>query len=1093
MWDVRAAANLEDLWKIALAFLSVELSADRAVVMHDEMGTNEFGVVASRRVDPNQIWTDGKIDLAVLKRACKNKSPVIESGSERAVLCAPLVNGGVMGLLYADRPKSEDEFSPEELDQISKFADSVSKRLSELAPSPAGKPLGRPIERAEAAEVKPEPVPVAAATATLPSPSHASIQPSTAPRPSESQLIPPDASTGRRGGTLRRAQSRNDLVGGRFALQKPLLVCRFSTLYEALDRATGTPLVLRKLEGSDATSREARLQTLREGRFLARLVHRNLPKVLEVVEDGGQVYLVLEEFSGRSLEQVGVEDTLAQPLLERYLEQFLSVLEYLHTQDPPIVHRDLRPDSILVTTHGVIKLAEFGLARMRESKADPRQTSFRALGSPNYAPPEQLMGEPSAPNNDIYAVGSILYYLATGQTPVKSVDRWYGAAALTPLAEARPDLSPGLVDLIGAMMEPEFANRMGTVGEVQERFAALNGRGAVEVRPLEEEPEEESPITVAYIDDKPVEPEHRPTGLETRRITRAETARPAARKAHASPPSGVLEKLKSGAWGFLLGGKKKKEEEHREEEEPAVQFHSDLLDANSIDLSSHHIDRELGRLIPETVAKSIQGVCIGRPNSTELTVAVKDPTEIYIHDHISLATQGQYRAQLLKAEPRFIDLAMEYIYHATQFSQIPWVEWLERKSFEDEALVVANPMADAALAGDDIRSTIIDQVDRLIKEAISVGASDIHMETYEDGMELRYRIDGQLHQINNFPVNEASAMVKRLKIMANMDIAQERVTAGGRISLKVKGQELDLRVSIVPVPAGESVVMRLLKKGAFHLTLKDLGFSDHTLNKFETILSQPYGMILVCGPTGSGKSTTLYASLKQIQRPDRKLLTVEDPIEYQMPGICQVQVNMTPREEEKKVTFARVLREFLRQDPDVILVGEIRDKETAAISVQAALTGHLLLSTIHTNDSVGIVARLTDMSVEPFLIGSTLLGGLAQRLARRICPDCRDEIPVTDELKRIWEKEGVHVEPRMFKGMGCQKCHHTGHRGRVGLYELLEITTDIRNLINRAALEEELRATAAKQDFRPLYYDGLVKVSEGRVSLEEVQRVCKTI
>lgn len=1084
MWDVRAAANLEDLWKIALAFLSVELSADRAVVMHDEMGTNEFGVVASRRVDPNQIWTDGKIDLAVLKRACKNKTPVIESGSERAVLCAPLVNGAVLGLLYADRPKSEDEFSPEELDQISKFADSVSNRLSELAP---GAPRTAPAPQ-------PEPVPVATATATLPSPSHASIQPSTAPKtPSESQLIPPDASVGRRGGTLRRAQSRNDLVGGRFALQKPLLVCRFSTLYEALDRATGTPLVLRKLEGSDATSREARLQTLREGRFLARLVHRNLPKVLEVVEDGGQVYLVLEEFSGRSLEQVGVEDTLAQPLLERYLEQFLSVLEYLHTQDPPIVHRDLRPDSILVTTHGVIKLAEFGLARMRESKADPRQTSFRALGSPNYAPPEQLMGEPSAPNNDIYAVGSILYYLATGQTPVKSVDRWYGAAALQPLSEARPDLSPGLVDLIAAMMEPEFANRMAAVGEVQERFAALSARGPVEVQPAEEEAVEDDEEPVVY--ESPIvarEPEHKPTGLETRRIVR-EPARPQPKKAAPAPPSGVLEKLKSGAWGFLLGGKKKVQEQQEEDWGPIVEFHSDLLDANYFDLATHILDRELGRLIPETVAKSIQGVIIGRPNSNELTVAVKDPTEIHIYDHISLATQGEYRAKLLKADARYIDLAIEYIYHATQFSQIPWVEWLERKSFEDEALVVANPMADSALAGDDIRSSIIDQVDRLIKEAISVGASDIHMETYEEGMEVRYRIDGQLHQINNFPVSEASAMVKRLKIMANMDIAQERVTAGGRISLKVKGQELDLRVSIVPVPAGESVVMRLLKKGAFHLTLKDLGFSDHTLNKFETILSQPYGMILVCGPTGSGKSTTLYASLKQIQRPDRKLLTVEDPIEYQMPGICQVQVNMTPREEEKKVTFARVLREFLRQDPDVILVGEIRDKETAAISVQAALTGHLLLSTIHTNDSVGIVARLTDMSVEPFLIGSTLLGGLAQRLARRICPDCRDEIPVTDELKRIWEKEGVHLPPRMFKGMGCQKCHHTGHRGRVGLYELLEITTDVRNLINRAALEEELRAVAAQQDFRPLYYDGLVKVSEGRVSLEEVQRVCKTI
>ncbi len=336
-------------------------------------------------------------------------------------------------------------------------------------------------------------------------------------------------------------------------------------------------------------------------------------------------------------------------------------------------------------------------------------------------------------------------------------------------------------------------------------------------------------------------------------------------------------------------------------------------------------------------------------------------------------------------------------------------------------------------------------------------------------------------------------MVKRLKVMANMDIAQERVTQGGRISLKIGGQEFDLRVSVVPVPAGESIVMRILKKGAFNLTLSDLGFQHQTMTKFGTILSQPYGMILVCGPTGSGKSTTLYASLKQIQRPDRKLLTVEDPIEYQMPGICQVQVNMAPREEEKKVSFARVLREFLRQDPDVILVGEIRDTETAAIAVQAALTGHLLLSTIHTNDSVGIVARLMDMQVEPFLIGSTLLGGLAQRLARKICTQCREEIDVSDELREIFEKEGMLTPPRMFKGTGCKRCHGSGYRGRVGLYELMEVNQEVRALINRRALEEEIRRAVQATDFRTLYYDGLEKVAQGAVSLEEVQRVCKTI
>jgi type II secretory ATPase GspE/PulE/Tfp pilus assembly ATPase PilB-like protein len=328
--------------------------------------------------------------------------------------------------------------------------------------------------------------------------------------------------------------------------------------------------------------------------------------------------------------------------------------------------------------------------------------------------------------------------------------------------------------------------------------------------------------------------------------------------------------------------------------------------------------------------------------------------------------------------------------------------------------------------------------------------------------------------------------------MANMDIAQERITQGGRISLKVGDQEFDLRVSIVPVPVGESVVMRILKKGAFTLTLADLGFSEEKETRFRRILSQPHGMILVCGPTGSGKSTTLYASLKEIQRPDRKLLTAEDPIEYQMPGIIQVQMNTAPREAEKKVTFSKTLREFLRQDPDVILVGEIRDQETAEIGIQAALTGHLLLSTLHTNDSVGIIARLRDMGCEPFQIGSVLLGGLAQRLARRICQNCRQQVPVPEEMLELFTQHQIK-NPKMYKGRGCRKCHQSGHRGRVGLYELLEITPEIRAHINRGDHEEEIRKTAASQGFRDLLTDGLDKVTRGFVSLEEVLRVCKTL
>jgi type IV pilus assembly protein PilB len=856
------------------------------------------------------------------------------------------------------------------------------------------------------------------------------------------------------------------------------MTCRFSTLLYGLDRAVQMPVVLRRLETDGQPDREARLQMLREGRFLSRLQHRNLPRVQEIVEDRGGVYLVLEEFEGATLEQLANQqkEGLSAEMLRRYLDQFLDVVEYLHGQDPPLIHRDLRPDSLLVTPHGVIKLAEFGLARMLESASDSRQTAFRSQGSPYYAAPEQLLGDRSQKSHDIYSVGAILYRLATGTVPAKSVERMMGSATQTPLSEARPDLPADLVSWIEGMQHADIDHRFASVDAV--RQAMVTHPVVVEATAKPEAHEPASAPDQAAIKITP-----------SGRFKAATPTPPPPPK----PPAPKLAE-KFNVWNFLLGKKKATPEVVFTDDSEIVEFKSDLMTGEEVDLSQVMLTMDIGTILPEAVAKSIQGVAYQLESDGHLLVACKDPTEVHIYDHINMATQGKYKPKLMKASPTQISLAIEYYYRRNKYADSsPWNEWLERKSFETEELLVANPMADVAYGVDEITSPIIAAVDKLIKEAISVGASDIHMESYESGLDLRYRIDGELHHIDKIPMTEASAMVKRLKVMANMDIAQERVTQGGRISLKIGGQEFDLRVSVVPVPAGESVVMRILKKGAFNLTLSDLGFQKETQEKFSQILAQPYGMILVCGPTGSGKSTTLYASLKQIQRPDRKLLTVEDPIEYQMTGICQVQVNNAPREEEKKVTFARVLREFLRQDPDVILVGEIRDTETAAIGVQAALTGHLLLSTIHTNDSVGIVARLMDMDVEPFLIGSTLLGGLAQRLARKICTQCRDEIPVTDELKKIFDKEGMQIPPRMFKGTGCKRCHNSGYRGRVGLYELMEVTPEVRALINRRALEEDIRKAVQSGDFRTLYCDGLEKVAQGFVSLEEVQRVCKTI
>ena len=1052
-WDLPEGISVEDLSQRLVSLLAVDLSADRVLILYDDQGNHEFQVLSHRKLDAHRVWTGEEVDLSLLRNTVQMASLQVGKAEGRNALCCPvIVDGRTAMIAYADRLEAEEEFANEELELVLDFAELAAKRLPKIVEQPM-----------------PEPV-VAQPVAPPPE----------APPPPPANPVTAEASAYRPSG---RSLVGQGVVAGRFAVLQPLMTCRFSTLLYGLDRATQMPVVLRRLETDGAPDREARLQMLREGRFLSRLQHRNLPRVQEIVEDRGGVYLVLEEFEGVTLEELAKQQSqgLSGEMLGRYLDQFLDVLEYLHGQDPPLIHRDLRPDSLLVTPHGVIKLAEFGLARMLEASSggeSQQQTSFRSQGDPYYAAPEQLLGDRSQRSHDLYSVGAILYRLATGQVPAKSVERMMGSAQQTALSQLRPDLEHDLVAWIEGLHHPD----------IEQRFPSVEAVRASLIPP----PPPPVVASVVEVIAEPVKP--------ALQITPSGKLGPAERKPTPAPPpppppakkGGLADKFK--IWNFLLGKKKAPEVEFLDTSDEIVEFQSDLMTGEDVDLSLIMLQMEVGKTIPEAVAKSIQGVAYQLDEDGTLMVACKDPTEVHIYDHINLATQAAYKPKLMRAPATQIDLAMEFYYRRNQFADSrPWNEWLERKSFETEELQVANPMADVAYGVDEITSPIIAAVDKLVKEAISVGASDIHMEAYETGLELRYRIDGELNHIDRYAPAEASAMVKRLKVMANMDIAQERVTQGGRISLKIGGQEFDLRVSVVPVPAGESIVMRILKKGAFNLTLKDLGFQTETKERFGTILSQPYGMILVCGPTGSGKSTTLYASLKQIQRPDRKLLTVEDPIEYQMPGICQVQVNNAPREEEKKVTFARVLREFLRQDPDVILVGEIRDTETAAIAVQAALTGHLLLSTIHTNDSVGIVARLMDMSVEPFLIGSTLLGGLAQRLARKICVECKEEVPVSDDLKRAFEKEKMEMAPRMFKGRGCKRCHDSGYRGRVGLYELMEVTPEVRALINRRALEEEVRRAVQQTDFRTLYKDGLEKIAQGFVSLEEVQRVCKTI
>jgi general secretion pathway protein E len=379
---------------------------------------------------------------------------------------------------------------------------------------------------------------------------------------------------------------------------------------------------------------------------------------------------------------------------------------------------------------------------------------------------------------------------------------------------------------------------------------------------------------------------------------------------------------------------------------------------------------------------------------------------------------------------------------------------------------------------------IIKLVNLFITRAVEGRASDIHIEPFEDELKVRYRIDGVLHDIETAPKRLQAAIVSRVKIMAKLNIAERRLPQDGRIRLKVDEREIDLRVSTIPVLYGESVVMRILLKEGIIIDLNKIGFTSHMLQTFDKLIKKPNGIILVTGPTGSGKTTTLYGALDKINSPDKKIITVEDPVEYQLKGVNQIQVNP-----QIGLNFANTLRHIVRQDPDIILIGEVRDLETAEIAIQSALTGHLVFSTLHTNDAPSAITRLLDMGVENFLLSSTIRGILAQRLVRVICPVCKEQSESVaadnEELKLL----GLSSDIPLYKGRGCEHCSSTGYYGRSGIFELLLINDDIRRLILKNSDANQLREAARQHGMKTLLEYGADKIQQGLTTLSEVLRV----
>ncbi|MCC2671956.1 MAG: putative ral secretion pathway protein (Type traffic warden ATPase) [Armatimonadetes bacterium] len=485
--------------------------------------------------------------------------------------------------------------------------------------------------------------------------------------------------------------------------------------------------------------------------------------------------------------------------------------------------------------------------------------------------------------------------------------------------------------------------------------------------------------------------------------------------------------------------------------------------------SSVRPEAEALSLVSAGLAQKHMIVPIRRENGS-VVVALADPMNLTALDDVRLATG-------LHVQPAYADREVIERLVTDAYSAEEGEGDFEVVQEEGENVAELHRLAREAL--------VVRLVTNVFREAVRSRASDIHIESFEDRAQVRYRIDGVLQEQAPPPQRLMPAIVSRVKILADLDIAERRLPQDGRIKTHILGKEIDIRVSTLPTLHGEAVVMRLLDQSSIQHSLEDIGFTELQLSVFEKAINRPYGMVLVTGPTGSGKTTTLYASLRRIFSPGKKIITVEDPVEYQMSGVNQMQVR-----ERIGLTFSRGLRAIVRQDPDIIMVGEIRDKETMEIAVHAALTGHLLLSTLHTNDAAGAVSRLVDMGLEPFLAASSLECVMAQRLARRVCPECREEQTPPHEMMMIMERELGYAPPsRQLRGVGCSTCRFTGFSGRLGLFEILPISDEVRDLILDEKSAGHIKASAVAGGMTTLRQDGWRKVLAGQTTIEEVIRV----
>ncbi len=514
-------------------------------------------------------------------------------------------------------------------------------------------------------------------------------------------------------------------------------------------------------------------------------------------------------------------------------------------------------------------------------------------------------------------------------------------------------------------------------------------------------------------------------------------------------------------------------------DEELLSFLSKQYNVPAINLEEFEIDKEVVRKIPENIARKHLIVPVNQTGST-LIVATSDPTNLSVIDEIKFLTG--YNVEFVAATETAIKKSIEkYFEVSTDYQEI-----LDEAAEEYEVIGEDDNIDVKTLEKASEEAPVIKLVNSILNDAIKKGASDIHVEPYEKIFRIRFRIDGMLYEIMKPPLSLKNAIASRLKIMAKLDIAERRRPQDGRIKIRYSdGKDIDFRVSVLPTLFGEKIVLRLLDKSNLQLDMTKLGFNEKQLKSFKDAVHKPYGMVLVTGPTGSGKTTTLYSALSELNQISKNVSTAEDPVEYNIPGVNQVQMH-----EEIGLNFAASLRSFLRQDPNIIMVGEIRDYETAEIAVKAALTGHLVLSTIHTNDAPSTINRLLNMGIEPFLVASSVHAILAQRLVRKICEKCKEEIDIEKKfLVDIGMTEAEAKTTKTYKGKGCNNCSNTGYKGRIAVYEILTIGEEIRELILAGASANEIKKEAIRIGMMTMRQSAIDLLKKGLTTIDEVVRV----